>query len=320
MLSIQNNILIRFFYMLFTAMLCLALQSGAFAAERPQRSKSAAAQAPMTASIVPTAPAAPAILSIIPAQGEPGSKVTIFGSGFGDKISAFLGSVEIPAKVSEGKQLEFTIPALEPGLYALYLKRGDGVTGRAYNFTVVPLRPVLGELSPDHINSCAQGKEREITALGQNFAQSTLLLFDGAIIKSRLISSEAMAFALPQVGGGLHQVMVKNGPENASMTVGITIETRPEISQVRVGNEFVNYYELIIEGTNFQQNSSIYVDGQRIGGRGGAEVSEREKLIYVDCTKLIYQRYPYSPANKDFRIQVINPGGEGSQVVNVTAP
>jgi hypothetical protein len=284
-----------------------------FAAERPQHSKTQTAP-------VAAAPAAPAILSIIPAQGEPGSKVTIFGTGFGERVSAFLASVEIPAKVTDGKQLEFTIPSLDAGLYALYLKRGDGVTGRAYNFTVLPLRPVLSELSPDLISSCAQGREREITALGHNFIENSLLLFDGAIIKSRFISSESIAFTLPLVAGGLHQVMIKNAPENASMPVGLTIETRPEIRQVMVGNEYVNYYELIIEGKNFQQNSSIYVDGQRVGGRGGAEVSEREKLIYVDCTRLIYQRYPYSPANKDFHIQVINPGSEASQVVNVTAP
>ncbi|GAC1448316.1 MAG: hypothetical protein PVSMB11_09820 [Desulfuromonadaceae bacterium] len=58
----------------------------------------------------------------------------------------------------------------------------------------------------------------------------------------------------------------------------------------------------------------------QIGGRGGQDMAEREKLIYIDCTKLIYQRYPYSPVNKDFRLQVVNPGGEGSQVITVTAP
>ena len=102
--------------------------------------------------------------------------------------------------------------------------------------------------------------------------------------------------------------------------MALTIETKPEVNQFTVGNEFVNYYELIIEGKNFQQNSSIYVDGQRIGGRGGQEVTERERLIFIDCNRLIYQRFPYSPVKKDFRIQVINPGGEGSQVVNVTEP
>ena len=283
-----------------------------FAAERPKRIKAE------TTSV--TTPSAPAILSIIPAQGEPGAKVTIFGSEFGEKISAYLGSVEIPAKVAEGKQLEFTIPSLEAGLYALYLKRSDGILGRVYNFTVLPLRPVLRELSPQQISSCAEGREREITAVGQNFNEGSLLMLDGAVVRSRFISSESIVFTLPQVPGGLHQITVKNPPDNASVAMALTIDTKPEISQVSVGKEFVNFYELIIEGKNFQQNSSIYVDGQRVGGRGGQEVTERERLIYIDCTKLIYQRYPYSPVKKYFRIHVINPGGEGSQVVNVTEP
>ena len=283
-----------------------------FSAERPQRVK------PDVSATL--APAAPAVLSIIPAQAEPGARVMIFGSGFGDKISAFLGNTEIPAKVIDGKKMEFIIPSqLEAGIYAFYLKRSDGATGKPYNFTVLPLRPVLTAISPDRINSCAQGKEREVTAQGQNFNTASMLFFDGAGIKSSGTSHESLTFNVPQVAGGIHQVQVKNSPDNASVTMAVTIETRAEINQVTVGTEYVNNYELIITGKNFHQNSSIYVDGQQIGGRGGQD-TEREKLIYVDCSKLVYLRYPYSPVNKDFRIQVVNPGGEGSQVVQMNAP
>jgi len=304
--------MIRNSFLFSLAFICFNYNVQTFAAERPKRVKAE------TASV--KTPSAPAILSIIPAQGEPGAKVTIFGSEFGESISAYLGSIEIPAKVTESKQLEFTIPPLEAGLYALYLKRSDGVLGRVYNFTILPLRPILKDISPQQISACAEGREREVTALGQNFNENSLLMLDGAVVRSRFISSEAITFTLPQIPGGLHQITVKNSPENASVPMALTIETKPEVNQVTVGNEFVNYYELIIEGKNFQQNSSIYVDGQRIGGRGGQEVTERERLIFIDCNRLIYQRFPYSPVKKDFRIQVINPGGEGSQVVNVTEP
>ncbi|KAB0666270.1 transcription factor [Oryzomonas japonica] len=290
---------------------CLAGNTALFAAERPQRVMKPAVSTPDTS---------PAILSIIPAQAEPGGKVTIFGANFGEQISAFLGSVEIPAKVTDGRQLEFIVPPLDAGLYALYLKRGDGVVGRAYNFSVLPLRPVLIALSPDKISSCAQGGERDVTAVGRNFGETTFLFFDNASIKSRVVSAEAIAFRVPQVAGGLHQVMVKNSPENASVQLALEIETKPEISQVTRGNEYVNYYELIIEGKNFQQNSALYVDGQRIGGNGGQDSAAREKVIFIDCTRLIYQRFPYSPVAKDFRLQVVNPGNEGSQVINVSAP
>jgi len=293
-------------------LLLFIMISFSFAAERPQRLKTPPAPAPV---------AAPAILSIIPAQAEPGSRVMLFGSGFGNRASVFLGSVEIPARISDGKQAEFSVPGqLEPGLYAIYLMRGDGVASRPYSFTVQPLRPVLTGLYPDQISACAQGREREVIARGHNFNERSLLFFDGAGIRSQLISPDAIVFQVPQVGGGLHPVMVKNSPENSSLPLALNVDTKPEITQVTIGDDHVSYYDLIIDGRNFQQNSSIYVDGLRVGGRGGQEVSEREQLIYLDCTRLIYQRHPYSQVTKEFRLQVINPGGEGSGTVTVNAP
>jgi hypothetical protein len=303
----------KFMVLIFEILLVIILCAmPSYSAERPQRLQSMTALAPV---------AAPAILSIIPAQAEPGSRVMLFGSGFGDMSSVFLGSVEIPASIANGKQVEFTVPdQLEPGLYALYLKRSDGIVSRAYTFTVQPLRPVLTHLAPDQISACFQGEEREVFAYGQNFSKKSLLFFDGAGIRSRLISSEFIVFSVPQVTGGLHPVMVKNSSENSSLPLALIIETRPVIIQVTVGDDHVSYYELIIDGKNFHQNSSLYVDGQRIGGRGGQEVSEREQVNYQDCTRLIYLRHPYSPVSKVFQIQVVNQDGEGSQVVSVNAP
>jgi len=295
-----------------------AAQVTASGAERPQRVRN---PAPPAAAPAPAAAAAPAILSIIPAQAEPGVRVMMFGSSFGTQASAYLGSLEIPARVIDGRQLEFTIPQqLDPGLYALYLRRSDGAVSRPYNFNILPLRPMLNGLSPDTISSCSQGADREVTARGQNFLEKSQLVFDGAVLRSRYVSAEALSFSVPQVSGGLHQVVVSNSPENSSVAMGLIVETKPEIVQVMIGSQYVNYYELIIVGRNFQQNSAIYVDGQKIGGNGGQDLAEREKLIYVDCTRLIYQRHPFSPVDKDFRVMIMNPGGEASQTITVNAP
>ena len=294
---------------------CLFLACSAPAAERPKRVKSEVAPKPAPV-VVPVT-----ILSIIPAQAEPGAKVVLSGAGFGETASVFLGSVEISARITAARQAEFNVPPqLEAGLYALYLKRSDGTTGRSYNFTVLPVRPVLNSLHPSLISYCAAGKEREVIARGIGFGDTSMLFFDGAALSSTLLSPESLSFNVPNVPGGLHQVQVKNAPENSSVAQTLAIETRPEIGQVTVGDEHVNFYELIITGRNYNQNSSVYVDGLQIGGRGGQDMAEREKLIYIDCTKMIYQRHPYSPVNKDFRLQVVNPGGEGSQVITVTAP
>lgn len=262
----------------------------------------------------------PSVLSIIPAQGEPGTKITMSGHNFGTDTVVFLGSIPIRATIFAGTTLEFFIPNdFKEGVYALYLQRKNGISGRPYNFTVSPLRPILNSLSPESIPSCNAGKEREITAKGKNFTESSQLFFDGMMIGSRFQSAESISFTVPQVAGGLHQITVKNSPENSSVTMGLMIETRPEISHVTIGNEFVNYYELIVEGKNFQQNSTLLVDGNKIGTKG-EDLGAREKVIYMGCTKLIYQRHPYSPTIKEFRLQAVNSGGDGSQVVTVNAP
>ena len=307
----MKQIYLRTFIILFCG--CLACEASA--AVRPNRVKNDAAPIPAPVVIPLT------ILSIIPAQAEPGAKVMLSGTGFSENTSVFLGSIEIPARITGTKQAEFNLPPqLDAGLYALYLKRPDGMTGRSYNFTVLPVRPVLNALQPAQISSCAIGKEREVIAGGINFGATSMLFFNGAALASTVLSPESISFYVPSVPGGLHQVQVKNAPENSSVPLTLAVETRPDIGQVTIGNEHVNYYELIITGRNFNQNSSVYVDGMQIGGRGGQDMAEREKLIYIDCSKLIYQRHPYSPVNKDFRLQVVNPGGEGSQVITVTAP
>ena len=283
----------------------LSASADAFSAERPDR-----------VAIGKSAPrlSAPLVLSIVPAQAEPRGKITIFGAGFGNTVKVYLGSVEVLDTIVEDERIEFTVPErLQAGLYALYISRGDGAVSRPYNITVLPLRPVLIGFSPERIDSCAQGGDREVTVLGQNFNENSALLFDGAVVKSRLISPEAISFIVPQAPGGLRHIMIKNSPDNASFPMAFSVETRPEINMMRVGAEYVNFYELIVEGRNFYQGAALYVDGRPVG-------DERERLIYVDCHQLVYQRYPYSQTDKTLRVQVVNPNGEASQVMTINTP
>jgi hypothetical protein len=127
-----------------------------------------------------------------------------------------------------------------------------------------------------------------------------------------------MTFVAPQVPGGLHQVQVRNPEDAVSTAVGLLIASRPEILGVTQGNDYVNYYELIIEGENFQQGSALYVDGKKIGGQ--LMPGERDRVTFNGCRKLTYQRYPYDPSAKSFHLMVVNPNGEESSRFNVTAP
>ncbi len=259
------------------------------------------------------------VLSIIPAQGEPGGSVTLYGNGFNDGITAYLGNTAIPARVLSAKHLSFNIPKLDPGLYALYLQRKDGVSSSIYNFTILPLKPVVTGIQPDKISACDSGGAREAQISGRNFQERSMVMFDGAAIGSRFISPEALAFTIPDVQAGLHQVQVMNTGDAYSTVMALFIDAKPEITSLSQGEQYVNYYNLVINGRNFQQNSSLIVDGNSIPGIG-AYAAGRDKFVYVNCNQIIYERYPYDTSPKNIRLQIINPNGESSPVVQITAP
>ncbi|MEI8355207.1 MAG: IPT/TIG domain-containing protein [Deltaproteobacteria bacterium] len=259
------------------------------------------------------------VLSIIPAQGEPGGNVTLYGGGFTSETTGFLGNFEVAARIVGAKQLSFEIPNLAPGLYALFLKREDNSTSKIYNFTVLPQKPIVTALQPDRVDLCSSGRERDVVITGRHFKENSMVFFDGAVIKSRFITSEAISLTVPDIAGGLHQVQVKNSEEASSMAMALLIDAKPEILSITQGDEFVNYYNLIISGKNFLQNSVLIVDGKRLSGLA-TNSNEQEKLVYVDCSILIYQRHPYDTAPKNFRVQVINSSGAESSVIQVTAP
>jgi hypothetical protein len=261
-----------------------------------------------------------AVLSIIPAQAEPGKTITLYGNGFSTGTHAFLGGNPVPSKVIGPKQLAFQVPILAPGLYALYLQREDGATSKVYNFTVQPLKPIVSSLSTDHVFSCAPAQERDVTISGHNFQQGALVMFDGAAIRNTYSSSESITFRVPQVQGGLHQVQVKNPEDAASTVVGLFIDSTPQIEGISQGSDNVTSYELIIQGHNFQPNAFLLVEGRRIPLTQGVGPIDRDVATYIDCTRIIYNRAPYDPTIKNFQVQVINPPNETSNAVTVTAP
>lgn len=264
----------------------------------------------------PPPPAPIFILSIIPAQGEPGKTVILSGSGFTQDTTVYLANNEVTPEVSGTKLLAFEIPDLQPGLYALYLRRGDSAVSKPYNFTITPPKPSISDLSPDSVVACSSGRDREVTVYGKNFRADSRVLFDGAAIKSSYDSPQSLTFTTPQVPGGLHQVQVQNADDTASGIQALMVDARPEITGVTQGEERVSSYDLLIDGINFQQRSTLVVDGRPIVNSG----LERERVTYVDCTHMVYERHPYDNTLKTLRLQVITPGGGESSVIQVTAP
>ena len=279
----------------------------------------ALAQGPAPRRAEPPRLAPLSVLSIIPAQGEPGMTVTLNGTGFTATTGVFLGNRQLAATVIGGRAMTLELPDLPPGAYALYLQREDGATSRAFNFVLQALKPVAASLSPDTVTTCSTGREREVLLAGANFQNGARILLDGAALTTRVLSPSALSFVAPPLNAGLHQVQVKNPSEAVSGVLALFIDGKPEIAGVAIGREFVNYYELVVTGKNFQQSSALVVDGIRVGTEKQV-AGEREQLIYLGCNQLIYQRHPYDPTPKEIRLQVVNHNGEESGIFAISAP
>ena len=296
-------------HLIFVLMLCALLAGTALAQGVPARRPPA-----------PPARLAPlSVVSIIPAQGEPGMTVTLNGTGFTAATVAFLGNRELPTTVVGGKVLTLELPDLPSGVYALYVKREDGSTSRPYNFMLQPQKPVASALSPDSVSTCAAGREREVVLSGANFQSGARVLFDGAAIATRFVSPTTLTFLAPQLPSGLHQVQVKNPSDAVSGALALFLDSRPEIHSVAIGSEFVSYYELTITGRNFQQTTTLVADGNRVGTERQV-AGEREQLIFLNCNQIVYLRHPYDPTPKNIRLQVVNRNGEESGVFTISAP
>ena len=114
-------------------------------------------------------------------------------------------------------------------------------------------------------------------------------------------------------------MQVKNPEEGVSSAIALIVASKPEIRNVIQGSDYVNYYELNIEGINFQQGSALIVEGRRIQS-SQANPGDRDRLVYRSCTSLTYQRYPYDPSVKSFQMVIVNPNGEESSQFTVSAP
>jgi hypothetical protein len=245
--------------------------------------------------------------------------VTLFGSGFSEATHVLLGALQAQTTVQGPNQLSFEIPDLAPGLYGLFVRREDGVVSKGYRFSVTPRTPVVTSLSPDKISACTPNEEREVQISGENFLKGSQVLLDGAVIRSRFESTGSISVHIPQIVGGLHAVQVQNPGGTLSSSLALIIDSKPEITSVTQGEDYVNYYDLIIEGRNLQSNSTVVVEGKSMIP-ASANPADRENVIYVDCNRIIYQRYPYDSSVKSFTLQVLNPNGESSSVVQVSAP
>jgi len=279
------------------------------------------------------------ITSIAPNRGTPGTLVLITGGPFSAQTQPFLGQQYVPPRQVLQNQLEISVPYLPPGTYNLTVQDAEETALQTVNFEVMAPQPQIEAISPSNLDFCTDEPERWVRVEGRNFLPASVLLLNGNAVQSRHLSSESLEFQLPTMPAGVYGVEVRNPDGVTSLPHSFWVDSVPEILSIEQGEDFVNHYEMIIRGKNFFYNSILVVKepeestiGQAYrqlsfhasGGGGGLSqlvlAPQAERLIYVDCQTLIYQRYPSNFQSKGLLLQVINPDGNKTDPYSVSLP
>ncbi|MCM2265033.1 MAG: IPT/TIG domain-containing protein [Desulfuromonadales bacterium] len=279
------------------------------------------------------------ITSVTPTRATPGTLVVLTGGDFSAQSRIFLGEQFVPPARWFPRQMEFIVPALPPGGYSLTVQDEIDSVLQPFNFEVLAPRPQIARIEPDNLDVCADEAERSVRVSGSNFHAEALVLLGGSAVNSRAIDASAMEIRLPEMPAGVYGVEVRNPDGAASLPHSLWINSVPEIIGVERGSEFVNHYEVIVRGKNFFYNSILMVREADAGAGGlgtrqmtyyahrGASAlatsdfaAPGEQLRYLDCTTLVYLRYPSNLQDKELTLQVINPDGKKTAPYLVTLP
>jgi len=280
--------------------------------------------------LLATAQAAQEITSVTPSTVSAGTVVTITGGPFAADVRIVLGGEEITPAQPTSHQLIFTVPPLESGEHVIILKVNEQAAATPFSLRIIESEPRILSISPANIDECTTADERRVTVTGMDFSAGSQLLLDGAVVAVDQIDENRIIFTSPSLKGGLHHIQVINPGGRKSLAHALFVNNIPEIHSVEQGSDEVTFYTLTIHGKNFLFNSNLIVDGASINQplvADGNQIhvtpppqSTKDFLTYVDCSTLIYSRYPYSRQAKRISLQVVNPGGIPSPVFHITAP
>ncbi|MDO3379394.1 IPT/TIG domain-containing protein [Geoalkalibacter halelectricus] len=259
------------------------------------------------------------IRSLSPSTGEPGARVAMTGGPFAPAVEILFGSEVLIPDQHEESRLVFTIPALPEGDYLVLLRHGEDTSPTGFTFRLVEPAPWIGSISPTQLDECTFEEERRVVISGRNFQTGAQVLVNQAAVPVDAVGSEEITFKFPPLTSGMHRVQVVNPSGKISLAHGLQISNIPEIQSVSIGADQVNFYEVVINGKNFQFNSRLLVNGEVV--RGAAAIRPSTEFVQVvDCRTLRYTRYPVSREPRQVNLQIVNPGGEQSAVYTATIP
>lgn len=280
--------------------------------------------------VVTSLAAALEITSVVPSAVAPGASVALTGGPFQEGVTIVVGAQRLAATSIAPKRITFTVPALPAGDYSLAVVQQQQTSPHTFTLRVVLPPPRIQQLNPASLDSCASGNARQVSVDGANFQPGAALLFDGTALPLNRLTATTLTVTVPGAKAGLHQLLVVNPDGQRSLPFGLVIDSTPQIDTVQSGDDRVVDYDLLLSGKNFSYDSLLTVNGMAISKTPNSSLSaapdaagvnvQRDTFRYVDCSTLLYTRHPFIREAHQLSLQVVNPGGEASNVYQLTAP
>ncbi|HKI50677.1 MAG TPA: IPT/TIG domain-containing protein [Geothermobacteraceae bacterium] len=267
---------------------------------------------------LPRAATALQLSSLQPTRAVPGEIITLGGSNWPADFQLLLGERVIPFERVSATEVSFQVPNLPTGEYVVGILPADATTRTESRFTlsVAAPTPQIESIDPDQLPACRNAAS-EVVIHGRNIGPSTqVLLNDGSLaVKSR--SSGSIAFLLPQVAAGLQRIQLVNPDGQRSLPANLEVTGQPQIDQLEIGGDQVLSYQIRILGVNFSPRSRLLVNGVEVINHPGLLKEGDDRISYLNCSTLLYQRYPLSGQVQDLEFQVQNPDGQVSNSISL---
>lgn len=263
------------------------------------------------------------VSSLQPATAVPGETVTLGGADWPEGLQLLVGETPVTTQTVSPTTLQFQVPALPPGEYAISVIPTEGSIRQPTGF-ILQLQapaPIIEQVSPDQVPWCrVEGGLLTIDIHGRNFTPSAQVLLDGSAVPLKKRSQGNITLGLPQVAAGLHQLQVINLDGRKSLPAALTVDDQPQIDQLLISdtNEVV-YYQIKVVGTNFKPQSKLLVNGTPVINRPGVLAEGDDRVIYQNCSTLHYLRYPLSGQTQELQFQIQNPDGQVSNTVSLSS-
>ncbi len=250
------------------------------------------------------------IIAVIPNRGEYLTPVNIYGENFSQEMKLYVGDKIFPFNFIDRFSISIAIPKLPYETYPLFLKKGEKCRSNSTDLKVTEERPTISSIIPDQLYYCSPAIDRAVLIKGNNFSKKTKVLFDGVVVGSTFHNSKEIEVNIPQVESGYHNIQAVNPGGVVSIPNNFYIEGKPIIYNIRLGINYGNHYELLVEGENFLWGAAPEINGEMINSG----------IIYKGCNLLVYDRETEGADPKNVPVQVVNPNGQKSGLFYLSVP